>query len=374
MGKAFALLILSLLILISGCTASTGNVAETTKLGMPETPAQITVQETIDELHKEFEEFEKSQTGNLPEENESIPPTGQNETQDEAVVEDQEETAIQETEEVQNNTEEAEATPEEETATNESVQRQCPSCEDNDSCTTDSCSEQTDFECVHKPVLPCCGNGGCEGAENWSACPQDCECSLDCGPCETPDNETCSCLPETECLQDGCCPEGCAYPGDPDCPKPSAIFSEIIYNPTGPDPDHEWIEVYNNGTVPLDITKLKFEESGTQHNIKNITGATLNPDSYCIIAENATQFLSDYPGYAGLLFDSAFSLSNSGEELVLRTGKDGEIMDTLFYSSMWGGNGFSLEKIDMNGPNTQENWNSSAVEGGTPGLKNSISI
>jgi hypothetical protein len=352
MIKVLLLLILSML-LLSGCTASTGNVAETTKLGMPETPLQA--QETIEELHKEFEEFEKSQ-------NET--PSEENETQKEAAAETAEEV----------DTTPEETTSQEETEQDESVQRQCPSCEDSDSCTTDSCSEETDYECVHEPVIPCCGNGECEQAEDWTTCPQDCECSLDCGPCETPDNETCSCLPKTECIQDGCCPDGCAYPDDSDCPRPGLIFSEISYNPPGSDSGHEWIEVYNNGKVPIDVTKLRFEEGGTQHTIKSVTEATLSPDSYCAIAENATQFLSDYPGYAGLLFDSSFSLSNSGEELILRAGKDGEIMDTLSYSSSWGGDGFPLEKIDMSDPNTQENWNSSLVEGGTPGQKNSVSI
>ena len=368
MHKAFALLILPLLILISGCTASTGNVAETTKLGMPETPAQSPLQETqetVEELHKEFEEFEKSQAANLSE---------QNETQDGAILEDQTET-IQETEEMQNNTEESEAIPEEEIVVqNESVQKQCPSCEDSDSCTEDSCSEETDFECMHEPIIPCCGNGECEQAENWTTCMKDCECSLDCGPCETLENETCSCVPKIECIQDGCCPEGCTYLSDSDCSLPGITISEIYYNPPGNDNDHEWLEIYNSGAIEADITKLRLNEDEKNHTLKNITGAVLRPGLYAVIAENTTQFLADYPDFSGLLFDSAWSsLSNTGELISLVVEKDG-ILDSVLYNSTWGGNGFSLEKIDMSGPNTQENWNSSAAEGGTPGQKNSISI
>ena len=86
-------------------------------------------------------------------------------------------------------------------------------------------------------------------------------------------------------------------------------------------------------------------------------------------------FILDYPNFAGLLFESAFSLKNTGEAIALKPGKSGEIAESIFYNSTWGGDGtgFSLEKTDINGPNTQENWNQSLAEKGTPGQKNSIS-
>jgi hypothetical protein len=366
MGKVFMLLFITLLLLVSGCTTETGKVVETTKLTIPESSQQTSSQETIEELHKEFEEFEKSQ-------NENLSSAEQNETQKEVITES--------TEETENITSESmtisEEISEQETSTqNESIEKHCPSCEDNDSCTTDSCSEETDYECMHEQIIPCCGNGNCEETENWSACHEDCECDLDCGVCETPDNESCSCLPKTECIQDGCCPGNCTYLEDSDCPKPSVVFSEIFYNANGTDTKHEWIEIYNNGTVAIDITKWRFEENGTQHLLKNTTNEILlKTKSYAVIVQDEIQFLQDYPDYTGLLFDSSFSLSNTGEELILRAGKDGEILDSVFYNSTWGGDGtgFSLEKIDLNGPNTQENWNQSLVLRGTPGQKNSIS-
>ncbi|HJW96677.1 MAG TPA: lamin tail domain-containing protein, partial [archaeon] len=231
----------------------------------------------------------------------------------------------------------------------------------------------TDYECKHEAIIPCCGNGECEETESWSACQEDCECALDCGPCEIPDNETCSCIPKTACVQDGCCPGNCTYLEDSDCPRPSVVFSEIYYNPQGSDDDHEWIEIYNNGSTDVSVSGWKLEEGGTQHGITPINADTLAGGSYAVIAENITQFAIDYPEYSGTLLDSSFSLSNTGEPLALRAGKDGYIVDALFYNSIWGGNGFSIEKIDLNGPNAQENWNESTQGKGTPGYKNSIS-
>ena len=355
MVKAVLLLILLSLILVSGCSTETGKVVETTKLTIPESSQQTSSQDTIEELHREFAEFEESQAENL---------SAENNTQ---------EFSTETTEEMENPIEET--IPEEEASAQNESEPECPSCEDNNPCTADSCSEDTGFECVHEAVIPCCGNSECEEDENWSACQEDCECSLACGPCETIGDESCSCLPKTECAQDGCCPGNCTYLEDSDCPRPSLVFSEINYNPIGDDKKHEWIEVYNNGTIAVDITKWRFEEDGSQHLLKNITSETsLKSKSYAVIVQDGVQFLQDYPDYAGLIFDSSFSLINSGEELILRTVKDGEIADSVSYNSTWGGDntGFSLEKIYLNGPNVQENWNQSSAEKGTPGQKNSI--
>ena len=180
-----------------------------------------------------------------------------------------------------------------------------------------------------------------------------------------------------ECIpSDGCCPNNCAYSEDSDCTRPSVVFSEINYNLNGTDDNYEWIEIFNNGTVAVDITKWKFIENGTNHRIDNTTDYfTLEPQFYAIIAQNPGKFSSDYPDFSGMLLDSAFSLNNSGEPLALKMWKDGEISDSLYYKSAWGGDGtgFSLEKINLSGPNTQENWNQSLEEKGTPGKQNSVS-
>lgn len=351
MVKALLFLIILSIILVSGCSTETGKITEKTALTTSEAlPQETQTPENIEELHREFEEFEKSQTELLPEE-------------------------LNETTEAAQPIENESTIPEEESVRNESIQKQCPSCEDSNPCTKDSCSEDTDYECVHEPVIPCCGNSVCEQEESWSSCTEDCECSMDCGPCETPDNESCSCIQKTECIQDSCCPENCAYPEDPDCPKPSMVFSEIYYNPNGTDTDHEWLEIYNNGTVPVEITKWRFLEEETNHLISNISDETiLSQGSYAIIAQNSAQFILDYPEFSGTLFDSTFSLKNTGEMLALKTGANGEIIDSVFYNSTWGGygNGFSLEKINLNGPGTQENWNQSLAEKGTPGQARSF--
>ena len=61
---------------------------------------------------------------------------------------------------------------------NRCVQKSCPAdCNDRNSCTRDYCDYSTNFTCMNRPIIPCCGNGICEGpSENCAGCP-DCNCN-----------------------------------------------------------------------------------------------------------------------------------------------------------------------------------------------------
>ncbi len=52
---------------------------------------------------------------------------------------------------------------------------ECPSsCDDFNECTRDYCSPETNYECVHEQITPCCGNRVCETREDYSSCASDC--------------------------------------------------------------------------------------------------------------------------------------------------------------------------------------------------------
>lgn len=86
-------------------------------------------------------------------------------------------------------------------------------------------------------------------------------------------------------------------------------FSEVMYNPLGSDTGFEWVEVYSNDS--LEITSCKFLEAGVNHGITLSSNGT---SSYFVIADVPSKFLGNY-SYNGTLYDSAFSLSNTGEAL-----------------------------------------------------------
>jgi hypothetical protein len=84
-------------------------------------------------------------------------------------------------------------------------------------------------------------------------------------------------------------------------------------------------------------------ENDTNHGLKAVGGETLAPGAYAIIADNPAKFATDWPSYAGFVFDSAFALNNTGETLVLRCcGKELTDRDSVTYNSTGGGNGDGL--------------------------------
>ena len=60
----------------------------------------------------------------------------------------------------------------------------CPNCDDNKVCTSDS-FDLDKKACVNNPITPCCGNGICEkDSEDYNSC------EIDCANCD--DNDTCT--------------------------------------------------------------------------------------------------------------------------------------------------------------------------------------
>lgn len=115
------------------------------------------------------------------------------------------------------------------------------------------------------------------------------------------------------------------------------IVTEIMYDLSeGSDAGREWIEVYNTGATPVALTELTLFESNKKHGITG-ESAILPPAIFAIVADKPEKFLADYPAYVGLIFDSAFSLSNEGEALELRRGDT--VLDTATYTQSLGGNG-----------------------------------
>ncbi len=153
-------------------------------------------------------------------------------------------------------------------------------------------------------------------------------------------------------------------------PKPVAkiIINEIMYSPPGPDPGNEWLEIYNNDTFDCDISDWNFFESGTNHRLTLEKGnMIISSKGYAIIADNATNFLVNHPGFNGTAIDSTFSLSNTGEYIALKD-YSLNVVDEVTYNSSWGGNetNKTLER-------KEDEWHESLVEGGTPGYENSVS-
>ncbi len=119
------------------------------------------------------------------------------------------------------------------------------------------------------------------------------------------------------------------------------IINEIQYNPEGADGGYEWVELHNSSESALSIEGFTFRESDKNHRLVHTNealGWLIPQNGYAIIADNPTKFLEKHPGYPGLLFDSSFTLVNTGESLELLD-TDDELVVGITYNPEWGGNG-----------------------------------
>src|SRR3989344_1571356 len=125
-------------------------------------------------------------------------------------------------------------------------------------------------------------------------------------------------------------------------------INEIMYDlKTGSDDGREWIEIYNDADAPADFSSYKFFEGNTNHKLILFQGdAKIGARGFAIIVSDPTRFKIDYPNFGGIIFDSSFSLSNSGEILAIKD--DDVVVDEYFYSSSTGGvgDGKSLQKVN----------------------------
>ncbi len=144
-------------------------------------------------------------------------------------------------------------------------------------------------------------------------------------------------------------------------------INEIMYDlKTGSDNGREWIEIYNDGDISVDLSSYRFFEADTNHKIKLVQGDTnIGPKGYAVIVSDPIKFKTDWPNNTFTIFDSSFSLNNDGEILMLKD-KNLNIVDQYTYKSSSGGagDGNSLQKI--NGQ-----WQGATP---TPGQENRISF
>lgn len=110
-----------------------------------------------------------------------------------------------------------------------------------------------------------------------------------------------------------------------------------MYDPAGSDTKREWIEVYNAGTQDVDLSTWFLQENNIFHKFVAQAGSVLPAGSYAILADSVPEVLADYANYIGLIFDSVFSLNNTGEVLSIANPQK-QLIDTVTYSSTQGGN------------------------------------
>ncbi len=147
----------------------------------------------------------------------------------------------------------------------------------------------------------------------------------------------------------------------------NVVINEIMYDlKDGSDTGREWIEIFNNGAEQIDLSGWKLYEAEVNHKIATTTANNfiLPAGGFAVIADNQEKFLADWPNFSGVIFDSTFSLNNTGETLILRNVDLADI-DTITYTSDMGANG--------DGKSLQKANNQWVANNPTPGAQNASS-
>lgn len=132
----------------------------------------------------------------------------------------------------------------------------------------------------------------------------------------------------------------------------TVLISEIgAFEQTG----QEWIEIFNAGNHPVNLTEWKFFENQTQHSLLLYQGtSTLATGTYAIIAQDASSTAQQYILPSTTIFDTSWgSLNESGEEIGL-INQDGVLIEKFTYPTA---TEHSLERLSfITSSSSTRNW------------------
>jgi hypothetical protein len=105
---------------------------------------------------------------------------------------------------------------------------------------------------------------------------------------------------------------------------PASVFASVRitaveYDPAGVDSGHEWIKITNTGSDTVSLADYRLFEGGVNHKLSVTSGTSnIGAGEDAIITTDPSQYLADHTSFTGVVFKSSFSLSNTGETIVLR--------------------------------------------------------
>ena len=157
-----------------------------------------------------------------------------------------------------------------------------------------------------------------------------------------------------------------------------AVINEINYN-SSPDYDTgDWMELINLQDSSLNISGWQVQDRNNEHIFVIPKNTTIATGGYIVLCRDTSRFFEVTGLTIPVIGNINFGL-NSGGEVIKLYDPSGALVDSVKYedSSPWptepDGSGMTLELIDYTTDNnTNLNWGSSLILGGTPGNVNSL--
>jgi hypothetical protein len=158
----------------------------------------------------------------------------------------------------------------------------------------------------------------------------------------------------------------------PGAGKYSVLISEVMYDPLKG--ETEWIEIFNASSENVNLKDWSISDLLPSPTIVKVTSKDvfLLPGEYAVIAADTASYQYLPPEK---FFQAKFGALGNSNDVILIYDLRGAVIDSLNYSSWWGGlKGRSLERITFTqSTNDSTNWASSIEDDfATPGFSNSI--
>ncbi|OQY26630.1 MAG: hypothetical protein B6244_12985 [Candidatus Cloacimonetes bacterium 4572_55] len=158
------------------------------------------------------------------------------------------------------------------------------------------------------------------------------------------------------------------------------VLNEVMFNPVLSENSGEFLEIYNTGDDPVDLTGWSIgDQNDSDTIIEREGGMILQTGQYGVILDpNYDDTVYEIPENAlilqidGSTFGSG-GLSNSTPETIILENTAGDSI-ALYTYSIDNADGYSDEKRDPIGGDDAENWGNSEILHGTPGFRNSVAL
>ena len=153
------------------------------------------------------------------------------------------------------------------------------------------------------------------------------------------------------------------------------VINEISYDPPGDSDAEDWVELYNNSEITMDISGWVLRDSDDAHAFALPAHSQIEGRSYVILTRDGSAFSAIYPETDNAIGDFDFGLAASGDSVRLYD-DTGYLIDSVMYtnSAPWpeisNGTGTTLELLNPDLDNAlPESWIAESLLG-TPGSAN----
>jgi hypothetical protein len=114
--------------------------------------------------------------------------------------------------------------------------------------------------------------------------------------------------------------------------EPHVVLNEVLANPLGPEPEQEWVELFNDGLGTVSLDAWTLEDVGGQTALPSFA---LSPGQFALIVpvgydKTSTVDIPPAPNVPLLFVEKLGTngLANAGEPLLLRA-PDGQVVSTF---------------------------------------------